>query len=168
MSAELANICDVQNAEKFHVNKLIHSEMKDSELFADFSTYALKTGQHIKGEQLLLKELELNGGMQEGGDVEYQIEKNLTLAGLMLARRNFPMCKKFLDRVLDAEWTNVLGNILFGLYYKLTNWPEMSRKHFAIGKAQRMRDLSILPPKNNVANNFRQSPPEFKVEIIDW
>ena len=44
----------------------------------------------------------------------------------------------------------------------------MSRKHFAIAKVKRMRDLYILPPKSSIPKNFRTEAIEFKVEIIDY
>lgn len=44
----------------------------------------------------------------------------------------------------------------------------MSRKHFAIAKVKRMRDLGVLPPKSSVPKNFRTEAIDFKVEIIDY
>jgi len=44
----------------------------------------------------------------------------------------------------------------------------MARKHFAIAKAKRMRDLGFLPPKSNIPKNFRTESIEYKVEILDW
>ena len=44
----------------------------------------------------------------------------------------------------------------------------MSRKHLAIAKTRRMRDLGLLPPKSSIPNNFRTEAIEFKVEIQDF
>ena len=44
----------------------------------------------------------------------------------------------------------------------------MARKHFAIAKVKRMRDLGILPPKSIIPKNFRTEAVDFKVEIIDY
>jgi len=44
----------------------------------------------------------------------------------------------------------------------------MARKHFAIAKTKRMRDLGVLPPKSSIPKNFRTEAIEFKVEILDW
>jgi hypothetical protein len=44
----------------------------------------------------------------------------------------------------------------------------LSRKHFAIAKVKRMRDLNLLPPKSSVPKNFRTQPLDLKVEIIDF
>ena len=60
------------------------------------------------------------------------------------------------------------ANLLFGLLYKLTNWQEMSRKHFAIAKVTKMRALNLLAPKSSIPKNFRTEAIEFKVDIIDY
>jgi hypothetical protein len=57
---------------------------------------------------------------------------------------------------------------LFSLIYKHENWPQMARKHFAIAKTKKMRDLGILPPKSSIPKNFRTEAHEFKVEIINY
>lgn len=44
----------------------------------------------------------------------------------------------------------------------------MARKHFAIAKTKKMRDLGILPPKSSIPKNFRTEAHEFKVEIVDY
>jgi hypothetical protein len=69
---------------------------------------------------------------------------------------------------LNEDWKNIHANLLFGFYYKLTGWDEMSRKHFAIARVKRMRDLQVLPPKSSIPKNFRTESIEFKVEIVDY
>ncbi len=44
----------------------------------------------------------------------------------------------------------------------------LQRKHFAIAKVKRMRDLQLLPPKSSIPKNLRTTPFELKVEIIDF
>ena len=53
------------------------------------------------------------------------------------------------------------------MYDKLGE-PGLSRKHFAIAKVKRMRDLNIIPPKSSIPKNYRTTPIEYKVEIIDF
>ena len=55
-----------------------------------------------------------------------------------------------------------------GFLYKAIGWHEMARKHFAIAKTKRMRDLGVLPPKSSIPKNFRTETVEFKVEILDF
>jgi len=90
------------------------------------------------------------------------------MGSLMLQRQNFQEAKGQFDTVLDSDWTHLHANLLMGFFYKLTNWPEMSRKYFAIAKTKRMRDLGLLPPKSSIPKNFRTQSLEFKVDIIDW
>jgi len=44
----------------------------------------------------------------------------------------------------------------------------MARKHFAIAKTKRMRDLGVLPPKSTTPENFRTETVEYKVEILNF
>ena len=90
------------------------------------------------------------------------------LASVMLQRNNFAKTKEHFDAVLNEDWKNIHANLLFGFYYKLTGWDEMSRKHFAIARVKRMRDLQVLPPKSSIPKNFRTESIEFKVEIVDY
>ena len=86
----------------------------------------------------------------------------------MLQRQNYSAAKVHFDVVLDENWTHLNTNLLMGLLYKLTNRPEMSRKHFAIAKVTKMRALNLLPPKSSIPKNFRTEALEYKVEIIDY
>ena len=90
------------------------------------------------------------------------------LAAMMLQRGNFQQTKVHLDAILDEDWKNIHANLLFGLYYKLTAWDQMERKHFGIARVKRMRDLQVLPPKSTIPKNFRTETVDFKVEIIDY
>lgn len=90
------------------------------------------------------------------------------LAAMMLQRGNFQQTKVHLDAILDEDWKNIHANLLFGLYYKLTEWDQMERKHFGIARVKRMRDLQVLPPKSTIPKNFRTETVDFKVEIVDY
>ena len=90
------------------------------------------------------------------------------MGALKMQRENYKAAKLYLDEVLDADWTQSHANLLFGIFYRLIDWPEMSRKHFAIAKVKRMRDLGILPPKSNVPKNFRTQAKEYRVDVIDY
>lgn len=93
---------------------------------------------------------------------------HLMLAAMMLQRGNFQQTKVHLDAILDEDWKNIHANLLFGLYYKLTEWDQMERKHFGIARVKRMRDLQVLPPKSTIPKNFRTETVDFKVEIVDY
>ena len=95
-------------------------------------------------------------------------DMRLMLAALMIQRKDFRTAKIHLDHILDNDWQHEFANLLFGFLYKLTNWPQMSRKHLAIAKVKRMRDLGQLIAKNNLPKNFRTIAHEMKVEIINY
>ena len=44
----------------------------------------------------------------------------------------------------------------------------LQRRHLAIAKVKRMRELSLMPPKSSIPKNFRTSDHEMKLEIIDF
>lgn len=58
---------------------------------------------------------------------------------------------------------------MLGILFDKLQKAGLSRKHFAIAKVKRMRDLNLLPPKSTQPKNYRTQPIEnFKVEIIDF
>lgn len=114
----------------------------------------------MKAEECFHKQMQLRH--------EATVQDKILLGALKLQRENFKAAKLYFDEVLDADWTHSHANLLFGIFYKLIEWPEMSRKHFAIAKVKRMRDLGILPPKSNVPKNFRTQAKEYRVEVIDY
>jgi Tfp pilus assembly protein PilF len=71
------------------------------------------------------------------------------VGALKMQRENYKEAKYYFDEVLDADWTHSHANLLMGIFYKLVDWSDMSRKHFAIAKVKRMRDLGVLPPKSS-------------------
>jgi len=52
--------------------------------------------------------------------------------------------------------------------YTFINRPGLSRKHLAIAKVKRMRELGQLQPKNNDPKNYRTEAVEYVVDIIDY
>lgn len=125
----------------------------------EFALFSLKYHMQAKAEQYLDKVIALKGMSQE---------MHLMLASIMLQRQNWQQTKLHLDAVLDKDWLNIHANLLFGFFYKLTGWDEMARKHFAIARVKRLRDLQLLPPKSSIPKNFRTESIDFKVEIIDY
>lgn len=158
LAEEFDVIQDVECAEREYVNNLL-DDPNNKEKWYEFALFSLKFGMQAKAEQYLDRVIKLSSMTQE---------MHLMLAAMMLQRQNFQKTKMHLDAVLDEDWTNVHANLLFGFYYKLTKWDEMARKHFAIAKVKRMRDLQVLPPKSSIPKNFRTEQMEYKVEIVDW
>jgi hypothetical protein len=114
----------------------------------------------MKAEECFHKQMQLRS--------DASINDKILLGALKLQRENYKSAKLYLDEVLDADWTSINANLLFGIFYKLIDWSEMSRKHFAIAKVKRMRDMGTLPPKSNVPKNFRTQAKDFRVDVIDY
>jgi tetratricopeptide (TPR) repeat protein len=160
LALEFDTLTDLESAEKNFVNHLV-DHPTDGKKWGEFAQFALRYGLQIKAEQCLFKQIECDGGQMD-------TDCRIFLGALMLQRQNYPAAKQYLDVVLDESWTHLNANLLAGLLYKLTDRPEMSRKHFAIAKVTRMRALSLLPPKSSIPKNFRTEAIEFKVEIVDY
>ena len=160
LAQEFDTITDVENAEKNYINHLIEHP-NDGKKWGEFAQFSLRYGLQIKAEQCIHKQIACNGGTID-------TDTRIFLGALMLQRENFPAAKIHFDVVLDDNWLHLNTNLLMGLLYKLTNRPEMSRKHFAIAKVTKMRALNLLPPKSSIPKNFRTEAVEYKVEIIDY
>jgi len=48
-----------------------------------------------------------------------------------------------------------MANLLMGFMYEAINRPGLQRKHFAIAKVKKMREMNNLQPKNTEPKNFR-------------
>lgn len=160
MAEEFDTVRDIENAEKNFVNHLV-DHPDDSQKYEEFAQFCLRYGLQIKAEQCLYKTIECYGGVMD-------LDMRMFLASLMVQRQNFHEARDHLNFILDQDWTHSNANLLFGLIYKHEEWPEMARKHFAIAKVKKMRDLGILPPKSSIPKNFRTEAIEFKVEIVDY
>jgi len=160
LAQEFDTVCDLQRSERHYINYLV-DHPNDGSKWAEYAQFCLRYGLQIKAEQCLLRQINC-----EGGDIT--TDMRICLASLLVQRQNYHGARAHLDVVLDADWTHLNANLLYGLIYKLTGWPEMSRKHFAIAKVKRLRDLGLLAPKSSIPKNFRTESIEFKVEIIDF
>ena len=64
----------------------------------------------------------------------------------------------YLQKVLRGvygKWKDINSNLLMGFVYEQMGRPGMARKHIAIAKVARMRELGQLQPFNYDNKNFR-------------
>ena len=54
---------------------------------------------------------------------------------------NYNKAYKHLFTVLEEDWQHIQANILMSFMYTCINRPGLSRKHLAIAKVKRMREL---------------------------
>ena len=93
----------------------------------------------------------------------------LVLASLFVQQGQFRQSKQLIEEVIVGyDWKNIQANLLLGLMYEKLGEAGLQRRHFAIAKVKRMRDLHLLPPKSTIPKNLRTTPYELKVEIIDF
>jgi hypothetical protein len=70
--------------------------------------------------------------------------------------------------MIRDDWKHVHANLLLALMHERLEQPGLQRKHFAIAKVKRMRDLGLLPPKSGLPRNLRTEGAQMKVEILDF
>lgn len=91
------------------------------------------------------------------------------MGALYLQDGQYAKAQGYLHDVLAQDWQHIFANLLMAFIFEAINRPGLSRKHFAIAKVKRMRNLGgQLPPKNNDPKNFRKQGIQFPVEIIDY
>jgi len=73
-----------------------------------------------------------------------------------------------MEVIVNHDWKHIHANLLLALMYEKLGEAGLQRKHFGIAKVKRMRELNLMPPKSQLPKNFRTTPPEMKVEIIDF
>ena len=86
---------------------------------------------------------------------------NLVLGAMYLQNKQYKKAQTYFHTVLTTNWKHIFANVLMGFMYEAIKRPGLSRKHFAIAKVQRMRELNQLNPKNNAPKNFRTQALEF-------
>lgn len=92
----------------------------------------------------------------------------LVMGAMNIQNGNYKKAQKYIHQVLESEWDNIQANLLMAFIYECIGRPGLQRKHFAIAKVKRMRELNVLQPKNNAPKNFRTRSIEYSVEIIDY
>ena len=73
-----------------------------------------------------------------------------------------------MDKLLDGDWKSYEANLLMGLMFDKMGRTGLSRKHFAIAKCRKLRELNLIPPKSTQPKNFRTIQEEFKIQAVDF
>lgn len=133
-----------------------------------YARFALKYSMNTTAEYYLKKRYE--AAVQEESQYGYPATQDrFILACFYVQQGQFRQAKLIIQQIINTDWKHLHANILLGLMYQKLGEPGLSRKHFAIAKVKRMRDLGLLAPKSSVPKNYRTQPlQEYKVEIIDF
>jgi tetratricopeptide (TPR) repeat protein len=128
-----------------------------TEYWEQYSRFSLKFKAHQTAEYYLRQKLQSTlKSEQEQGWTEESVKDRLTLASLYVQQGQYRQAKQLIEEVIvNYDWKNVEANLLFGLMYEKLGEVGLQRKHFAIAKVKRMRDLHLLPPKSTIPKNLR-------------
>ena len=161
LALEFDILHDKENAEKWLVSWFVEAD-RQWRLDADFPLplpkHCLKWGMHLRGEYYYQQQRSYAGGAAMG----------YVAAAILIQRGNFKAAGAQLEQMLDLDWKDLQANMLMGLLHDKLERPGLSRKHFAVAKCRRLRELGLLPPRSTQPKNFRTTQQEFKVEIVDF
>ena len=93
------------------------------------------------------------------------------MTAISLSDKKYTKPMGYLQKVLRGvfgKWQDINSNLLMGFVYEQMGRPGMARKHIAIAKVARMRELNQLQPFNYDNKNFRTQSIDYRVEIIDY
>ena len=161
LSAEYDLIGDHEHAEWYIQNLLTdrESDEENPQKWFDYAQFCLKYDKTAHAELFMNKYVDIVGLDQN---------MNLFMGSLYLQNGMYKKAQRYLHTVLKEDWEHIQANILMGFMFEAINRPGLSRKHFALAKVKRMRELGQLQPKNNAPKNFRTQAIEYPVDIIDY
>ena len=120
-------------------------------------SFCLKRGDIDKGFEFLRRAKEADPKSQK---------LILAYAGILISRKRYVEAKKVLSEILDVDFKHCHANILYSLICEANNRAGLVRKHIAIAKVQRMRELELLPRKVREIPNLNEI--NFKLERPNW
>ena len=156
LANEYENIGNFTKAEKYY-KKLLLSEPENVQRLLNLARFSLKQGNVDKGYEFFRRAKEADPNSQE---------LVLVFAGILIERERYTEAKKVLREILDGDDKHSHANILYSLICEKNNRPGLVRKHIAIAKVQRMRELELLPRKVRHIPNLSEIV--FKLERPNW
>eukprot|EP00347_Sterkiella_histriomuscorum_P008804 403343688 len=153
-------INDQENSERWLVHCITKEGLYNFEYFTQLQQFCLKYGMYLRAERYLK--------LWRNVDTTIEGKIKIQQAALYIQRDNYKDALPMLDEILQNDWKNYEANILMGLLYDKIGRPGLSRKHFAIVKCRKLRELNQLPPKSNQPKNFRTIQEEFKIQAVDF
>ena len=76
----------------------------------------------------------------------------LAYGGLLTQRKRYKEASIILQSIIDREFTDINTNLLLGVMYEMDDHIGLTRKHIAIAKRQRQRELGLLKPKGRLVD----------------
>ena len=135
LSHEYDLIQDSEHAE-WYIQNILISQVdepdKDPQRWYDYALFCLKYNVAAKAELFMNKYIKENGLNQR---------LNLIMGAMSLQNGQYRKAQQYLHTVLKEDWEHIQANVLMAFTFNAINRPGLSRKHFAIAKVKRMREL---------------------------
>ena len=138
-------------------NKLLLKDPQNVEQMLNIARFSLKIGKIDQGFEYFRMAKEADPTSQQ------QI---LLYAGILIERERYTEGKAILQEILSKDFNNCHANILFSIIDEAKERPGLVRKHIAIAKVERMRELEIIPKKIKQIPNLNEI--NFKLERPNW
>lgn len=135
--------------EKLNLKYIADKKFKDvllmkknqPEIWYQFCLFNLRELNFVRAEEALTNALD-----SEPNNKEY-----LTLRCCFLIRRNrYEEAKRILEKILEEDKFSIMhNNLLSFMYYTVLERPKLGRKYFAVSQRVRLKQLKMLPSKND-------------------
>jgi tetratricopeptide (TPR) repeat protein len=156
LANEYENIRNFPKAEQYY-KKLLLKDPQNVKRLLNLARFSLKIGEVDKGYEYFRRARDADPKSKE---------LVLVFAGILIERQRYTEAKRVLKEILDEDFKHCHANILYSLICEVNNRPGLVRKHIAIAKVQRMRELEILPRKVREIPNLDEI--NFKLERPNW
>jgi tetratricopeptide (TPR) repeat protein len=156
LAEEYENIGNFKKAESFY-KKLILNDKQNVRKLLNIARFSMKIGKIDQGYEYfrMAKEADPNSK-----------EQVLAFAGILIERERYTEGRRVLNEILDGDFNHCHSNILLSLINEAYKRPGLVRKHIAIAKVQRMRELEIIPKKIKEIPNLNEI--NYKLERPNW
>lgn len=150
-----------ENADAYIQNLIIDSgDGTNPQQWFDYAKFCLQYDKSSQAELFMNKYIEAVGCDED---------MSLMMGALYLQDKQYAKAQRYLHSVLAQNWDHIHANVLIAFIYEAINRPGLSRKHFAIAKVKRMREIGgYLHPKNNDPKNFRREGVHYQVDIVNY
>ena len=156
LAIEYENIGNFPMAE-FYYKKLVLLDPYNVDRLLDLARFSMKQNKVDRAYEFFRRAKD-----------EQPDNQNITLAfaSILIERERYSEAKKILKQILDQDFKHCHANILYSLICEYYNRPGLVRKHIAIAKVQRMRELELLPRRVREIPNLNEI--NFKLERPNW
>ncbi|CAI2380126.1 unnamed protein product [Moneuplotes crassus] len=156
LAQEYENIRNFPKAEKYY-KKLLLKDPKDVSQLLNLARFSMKIGKVDQGYEYFRMARDIDPTSRE---------LILAYAGILIQRERYTEASNVLNEIISQDFNDCHANILLSIIDEARQRPGLVRKHVAIAKVQRMRELDIIPKKIKEIPNLNEI--NFKLERPNW